>query len=192
MCFCFTSLRLNAQTSFIERSTFTLEEEFRLKDQSGLFYEHTDIQYKYAVNKYFDMFTDYRLIFSSKNNSWSSQNMFLEGFNIKYPEQSWGKVNLRTRIEITQNPSPKPDTYYLNVFPKYNTPWKWTHFKINPFVADELFFDTLNNAYFVKNRVYGGFDYVLIQHVKGSLYYYHESSGNSQSEVAVAQIKFEF
>lgn len=183
--------------SFKKNSVITLEEEFRLKDQpkDPFFYEHTDIQYKLLINKYFDVFTDYRLILSGKNGSFDSQNMFIEGFNIKYPEQKWGKINLRTRVEIALNSYPKADTYYLNVFPKYNTPWKWTKFKINPFVADESFYDTLNSGCFVKNRIYAGFDWAINKNIKGSTYYYHENTRNNpwtHTDVAVTQIKFEF
>ena len=197
---------VNAQTNktvnFFDRShlVFTVEEEFRLKDQGsvhGLFYEHTDVQAKYLVNKYVDVFTDYRLIFKNKAGTWGDQSMFLEGFNLKYPESTnWGKLNLRTRIEIGLNKDGVDTTYELNVFPKYNTPWKFTKFDINPFAANEMFFDTLNSADFIRNRIYAGVDWKITKSIKGSTYYYHEEAKSgvtwTPSEVVVVQIKFEF
>ena len=186
--------------SFWDKTTFTFEEEFRLKDASygPLFYEHSDIQIKYKlVDKYLDVFSDYRLIFQNKGKGWNTQSMFLEGFNLKYPESTnWGKINLRTRLEIGLNDAPAANTYQLNVFPKYNTPWKWTKFAINPFVANEFFFDTEHSMEFIKDRIYAGVDWKINKWIKGSTYYYKEEakSGTSwvQADVAVAQIKFEF
>lgn len=187
------------KNSFLDKSVITLEEEFRAKNANGygpMFYEHTDIQYKYLLSKYVDVFTDYRLIFQNKGKGWNDQSMFLEGFNLKYPESTnWGKINLRTRLEIGLNNAATPNTYQLNVFPKYNTPWKWTRFKINPFVANEMFFDTKQSMDFVKDRVYAGLDWQINKKIKGSTYYYREESRSNSSwvpaDVAVMQIKFE-
>lgn len=184
--------------SFMDKTVFTFEEEFRLKDANygPLFYEHSDIQIKYKlVDPYLDVFSDYRLIFQNKGKGWNTQSMFLEGFNLKYPEGKWGKINLRNRIEIGLNDH-VDDTYQLNIFPKYNTPWKWTKFKINPFVANEMFFDTVHSMDFIKDRIYAGVDWQITPKIKGSTYYYKEENkaGSSwvQSDVAVTQIKFEF
>jgi hypothetical protein len=185
-----------------KRFVFTFEEEFRSRDDNtihGLFYEHSDIQAKYLINKYVDVFTDYRLILQDKGTGFKNQSMFIEGFNLKYPESTnWGKINLRTRLEIGLNPAGTDDTYQLNIFPKYNTPWKWTKFKINPFVANELFLDTVHDFNFVKNRIYAGFDYTITPKIKGGVWYYREAGdpGSNKpwthADVAVAQIRYEF
>ena len=105
-----------ATTNFI----FTYENEFRLKNQNNpLYYDHNDIQIKYLISPYVDIFSDYRLIFQNKGTGWTDQNMLLEGFNLKLPKQQWGKLNLRNRLEIGFNPSPTPTTWQLNEFPKY-------------------------------------------------------------------------
>jgi len=186
------------KTFDLSNFVFTVENEFRAKDTgTSFFYEHNDIQAKYLlIDKYFDIFTDYRLIFknSAEGNNWKNQSMFLEGFNIKYPEQTWGKINLRQRLEIGLNHAPTKDTYQWNVFPKYNTPWKLTKYEINPFVADESFFDTQQSMGFVKNRVYAGIDYKFTPKIKGGTWYYYETAAHSSStaNVLVTQIKFEF
>lgn len=180
-----------------KRVVFTFEEEFRMKNQSTpLFYEHSDFQMKYLINTYVDVFTDYRFILQNKGKGFKDQSMFLEGFNLKYPENTnWGKINLRSRVEIGLNESPTPTTYQLNEFLKYNTPWKFTKFKINPFVADESFYDVQHNFDFVKNRVYVGVDWEISKKAKCSTYYYKEDAKANpwtHADVAVTQIKFEF
>lgn len=173
---------------------FTYENEFRLHDTTtpALYYDHNDIQIKYLVNPYFDLFSDYRLIFQNKGNGFSEQNMFLEGFNLKYPAQKWGKMNLRSRLEIGLNQDPVPTSWLWNEFPKYNTPWKWTKYEINPFIADEMFFDVTHDMNLVKNRIYGGVDWKLTSKIKGGTYFYRESKQGKWSNSFVTQIKFEF
>jgi len=147
------------------------------------------------INKYVDVFTDYRLILQDKGKGFKDQSMLLEGFNLKYPEQKWGKINLRNRLEIGLNNDPTPTTYQINEFPKYNTPWKFTKFKINPFVADESFYDAQHNFSFIKNRIYGGVDWTITPKIKGATYYYKEDVRSNpwvHSDVFVTQIKFEF
>lgn len=186
------------KTFDLNNFVFTLENEFRAKSTgSAFFYEHNDFQAKYLlVDKYLDVFTDYRLIFknSAEGNNWKNQSMFLEGFNVKYPQQKWGKINLRQRLEIGLNQSPSKDSYQWNVFPKYNVPWKLTKYEINPFIADESFFDTQDSMGFVKNRVYVGVDYKLTPKIKGSTWYYYETSAHSSAHAncLVTQIRFEF
>lgn len=196
-----SSINVRADTNYIfgvinpQKVAITYENEFRLKNQSSPFYyDHNDIQIKYLVSRYFDIFTDYRLIMQDKGTGFKDQSMFLEGFDLKYPEQSWGKINLRNRIEIGLNQSPAPTSLMWNEFPKYNTPWKWTKYEINPFVADEMFFDTRDYMNFVKNRAYVGVDWKISKNIVGGTYYYYETlkGSSTHSDVIVTQIKFKF
>jgi hypothetical protein len=191
MLFVFSTV--NAATNELSKVSFTYENEVRAESQS-LFYNHNDIQLKYYVDRYFDVFTDYRLIFQDKGHGFKSQNMFLEGFTLKYPEQPWGKVSLRNRIEIGLNPEPTPTSLMWNEFPKYNTPWKWTKYEINPFVAYEMFFDIRRDMNFTKNRIYVGVEWKITPKIYGSTYYYYETliGKSSHSDVLVTQIRFRF
>jgi hypothetical protein len=180
-----------------QKVVFTYENEFRVKNQANpLYYDHNDFQIKYLlIDKYADVFTDYRLILQDKGKGFKDQSMFIEGFNLKYPEGKWGKINLRNRLEIGLNTSPTPTTWQLNEFPKYNSPWKFTKFKINPFIADESFWDAEHSFAFVKNRVYAGIDWIITPKIKGGTWYYYESVKNNpwvHSDVFVTQIRFEF
>ena len=191
-----------------QKSVVTLEEEFRGKDtDSHLFYQHTDIQYKFLAFNNLDFFTDYRFILknsSGANGKWADQSMFLEGFNLKLPESSrWGKINLRVREEIgLQTPTStgvtaaNSTTWQLNLFPKYDLPFKWTKYEIQPFVADESFWDTEHGMSYVRNRIYAGLDFKISPKILGGVWYYRENQntlyGAKNSDVAVAQIRFIF
>lgn len=203
-----TNSGLEKLTSTIQnRSVVTLEEEFRGKDvQTHMFYEHTDIQYKFLAFKHLDFFTDYRFILkdsSGVNGKWSDQSMLLEGINLKVPESStWGKLNLRLREEIGFNPPvahptvAQQTTWQFNVFPKYDLPFKFTKYQIQPFVADESFWDTANGMGYVRNRIYAGLDWQITPKIKGGTWYYREDQhglyGGRKADVAVVQIRFEF
>lgn len=156
---------------------FSFNQEFRGKEPLGFFYQHSDIQAKYLFGDYIDIFTDYRLIFQEKTvkAGFKDQSMFLEGFDLKSSDTQYGKISLRSRLEIGLNPYPTPTSYQLNEFPKYNLPWKFTKFQFNPFVADEMFFDCRNNLDFDKNRVYLGIDWQISKRIKCSTYYFRES-----------------
>ena len=160
---------------------FDFSDEVRIKDHQGLYYNHDDIQIKYLVCPNFDVFADYRLIFQNDNNgkNFVQHSMFLPGFDLKAPEGKYGAVSLRTRLEDETQPG-KRNTYQLNVFPKYNTPWKFTRYHINPFIADESFYDCNADLGFLKNRVYAGVDYQITPKVKFSSYFYHEASESAQ------------
>lgn len=191
-----------------EKIVITYENELRAKDQNNntpLFYDHNDIQFKYLLAEHFDIWVDYRLILQNKGTGFKDQSMILPGFNLKNPEQWWGKINLRVREEIGFNSLPglgakttenQRNTWQLNLFPKYDAPWKWTKFKFQPFVADESFWDTADAMAFVRNRVYAGFDWEITPKIKGGTWYYRETQnslyGSTHSDVGVMQIRFEF
>lgn len=177
----------------LKKFKFSLQEEFRFKETGdAFFYQFTDFQAKYDFNKYFDLFVDYRLIFKQKSGNWDQYNVIMPGFTLKYPEQKWGKVEVRTRGEAGLDYSPVQ--WALNVQPKYNTPWKWTKFDINPFVADEMFFDVRNNMDFTVNRIRIGVDLKLANKIKSQLGYYYETYGNKSghSDVLSFSVKFDF
>ena len=74
---------VNAATNKVSKISFTYENEVQVKSQSSPFYyDHNDIQAKYLINKYLDVFTDYRLILQDKGNGFKSQSMFIEGFKV--------------------------------------------------------------------------------------------------------------
>lgn len=185
----------NTNSTFLDHTSVTLEEEFRFKE-GDFYYEHTDISGKYKFNDHVDVFGGYRLILQDKGLGFKDQSMFIPGFNLKTSDSKYGKLTLRSRVEIGLNTSPTPTSYQLTEYLKYNTPWKLTKFKINPFIGDETFFDCSHQMDFNKNRAYAGLDYQFTKKIKGSTYYFRESNKKNNnwtdSNVVVTQVKFEF
>jgi hypothetical protein len=190
-----TNLPSPPTKEFVSWSKFkiSLQEEFRFKDEgSSFFYQFTDLQLKYSVSKYFDVFGDYRLIFKQKEGEWDQSNVLMPGFTIKYPTEKFGKFEIRTRAEAGVDLSPV--TWALNVQPKYNTPWKWTRFDLNPYVANEMFFDIRNDMEYTVNRIRAGVDMKLSKKVSASVGYYYETAFDKKTDANVvsAAVKFEF
>jgi len=188
---------------FKVKSQFQVEEEFHYyagPQAAMLNYEHTDLQYKYLANSYFDVFGSYRLIFKESANTWQNYNMFVPGFDLKLPTQSWGTLNLRTKVEITpaNQHGNIPATYMQAEWLKYNTPWKFTKYEINPFVGDEPFFNAADRYDFVRNRVTVGMDFKITPSIRGTLMYWYQTDKNIKSQTwtgsdyIVAQLKFLF
>ena len=188
---------------FKSKSQFQVEEEFHYyagPQATMLNYEHTDLQYKYLANSYFDVFGSYRLIFKESANTWQNYNMFVPGFDLKLPIQLWGTLNLRTKVEITpaNQHGNTPATYMQAEWLKYNTPWKFTKYEINPLVGDEPFFNTADGYDFVRNRVTAGVDFKINQNIKGTLMYWYQNDKNTKIQTWIGsdyidfQLKFLF
>jgi hypothetical protein len=182
---------------------FQYENEFRGKDRdnsSPLFYDHNDFQVKYLFNQYFDVHTDYRLVFQdkstgAKDTGFKDTSVFLEGFDLKLPESpKWGKITMNDRIEISLNGGSSPNTYYLRNFPKYDFPLKLTRYQFQPFVANESFWDVEHNMQFVKNRIYAGIDWQITPKIQGGTWYYYETYNGTatHANVGVMAIRFLF
>lgn len=176
-------------------STVTLEQEFRYNaDSTHLFYEHTDLQYKYAVNEHVDMFASYRLIFQDAG-GWDTQNMFVPGFTLKTLPTKYGTLSLRSKLEFTLSQNQNPNSYKVAEFLKYSLPYSVTKYNITPFVGDEPFFDAAHSMNLVQNRVYAGVDFTLTENVRGVLTYYRQSDKNNgwtSANVVMAQLKYSF
>jgi hypothetical protein len=187
----------------LQSTTFTVEEEFRQNcDLDKFFYEHTDFQVKYTLVNWADVFVSYRLIFQDKGSGWQRGDMVIPGFNLRLPSKylpsKFGGLSLRSREEILLETAGNKPSYQLTEFLKYNTPWKFTRFQINPFVGTEGFFDCNKDMTFDRYRLYTGVDYVINKNVKGSLFYYSQDDKPSsswdwkQANIFVAQVKFSF
>lgn len=60
-------------------------------------------------------------------------------------------------------------------------PWKWTRFEIQPYTAQEVYFETNRNG-LAEDRLYGGVRYRLCGNLGGSLFYLRQFSKNSAAK----------
>lgn len=187
--------------SKINAYTFTheIEEELKIKEQAGIFYEHTQITSTLKYNKLIQPFVGYRLEFEDKKGNglvWNQKQSILFGNNITVLDNdAYGKLNLKSQFEYAFISGGNND-FRLRERLKYNTPWKFTKLEINPFIFDEMFFDLYSNNGFNQNRAGTGLDFKIYKNLSGSIFYYlnNQKKNNdwSNANTIVIQSKIKF
>jgi hypothetical protein len=152
-----------------------IEEELRFgEDVSELYYTHTDGGFTYKLTDMFDVGLNYRLAYEKKDGEWKEENRPHVHGTLKWAWQDF-KFKDRSRLEC-RNPEGKSTAWrYRNKLTVYS-PWKWTEFDIQPYIADEIFVD-FHGEKINRNRLYAGFGLKLIEHFKADLFYLWQSSG---------------
>ena len=165
-----------------EKFNVKLEEEFRFGDSAGTFYyNHTDLGLNYLFNDYLEFGVNYRQIFQKKNKDWDPQYEPHVNGTIKF---NWNDFVFKTRSRFAYQIKESADNIwiYRNKF-SLDLPYKWTPLKIQPFIADEIFYDFDVNE-MNKNRAYIGFKLAFTSNLKGEVYYMHQSSKGSKWQEA--------
>lgn len=177
------------------KSKIILEEEFRFADDANdFFYHHYDGGYVYTVNKFLDLGLNYRQVYEKKQGKkFKQENRPHINAFLKYDLFGFGLED-RSRLEY-RHFGYKPDSFrYRNKF-TIKSPWKFTKFKIQPFIADEIFLVFYNKA-FTRNRFSSGVSANITKNIKGEVYYLLQSNREGktweQSNVLGAKIKFTF
>ncbi|MDD4201958.1 MAG: DUF2490 domain-containing protein [Candidatus Omnitrophica bacterium] len=159
----------------------TLAEEFRFGDNSSvLYYEHTDIGIVYSgLAKWLDLGINYRHIYEKNKGKWQLENR--PHFNATF-KFSFFDLDLSNRAlfeyRIRKN---KHDYWRYRNKLTVKFPLKLTRFKIQPYTADEIFFD-LDKEKVDRNRIYMGFNIKLTDDLQGDIYYMIQSSKNEKWE----------
>lgn len=152
-----------------------LSEEFRFGDNANIFYyQHSDLGFIYSgIADWIDLAVNYRHIYEKKSNGWEVENRPHLDAVLKCELSSYELAN-RIMLEYRNRESNDDFWRYRNRF-MIKMPFKLTKLKIQPYFADETFYDfdaeTLN-----KNRIYGGVDLVLTKNIKAEIYYLREST----------------
>lgn len=158
---------------------YVLEEEFRLKNGDQFYYQHSQLTAGIKYNAYVQPFIGYRAEFQNKplyiqegTSKWNYNSKFLLGnVSTLVNSEKYGLLNARTMIDYTINGAGGYDSRFRERL-RYNTPWMFTRFNINPFIYDEVFFDIYHGNGFNQNRIGGGVDVPLGKNVIGTLYYF--------------------
>ncbi|MFC1658568.1 DUF2490 domain-containing protein [Candidatus Omnitrophota bacterium] len=167
------------------------EEELRFVDNGGnLSYTHSDLGLTYSgLAEWLDLGLNYRQIFEKKSGEWKEENQPHINATLKWKFADFSFSN-RTRFAYRNKEDADNFWVYRNKF-TIKSPWKLTKFAIQPFIADEVFYDfdakTLN-----RNRLYAGFSLKLLDNLKGELFYLWQSSEASHkwSDTNVLGTKF--
>lgn len=190
------------QGKLAEKVGAYLEGEFRFGDDaSEFYYQHTHLEIPIEVTDWLEIAPAYRQVwelFTKSEDEAGEEDWFAEyqpNFNVtlKHKLEGW-KMSSRSRFELRYFDIDKEDTFrYRNKF-TLKSPWKWTAWEINPFIADEIFINEVDG--FNKNRLQMGVGMNIIEHLDGSLYYLWQTSEKGDewidTHVVGAQVKVKF
>ena len=85
---------------------------------------------------------------------------------LKYRELS---LSNRSRLELRIRDD-RSDIVRLRNKTTATFPVEWTHMKLRPYLAEEVFIDSDQGSY-NQNRIFAGFKTTLHKHIKGAVYY---------------------
>jgi len=155
-----------------------LEQEFRWGDNAtNPYYNHSDLGVNYSgLAEWLDLGLNYRHIHEEKSDNWKVENR--PHFNAT---AKWKLLDIafsnRGRLEYRNREDAENYWRYRNKF-SIKTPLKLSKLEIQPYIADEIFYDfdveTLN-----RNRLYGGLGFKILKNLKGEIYYLWERTENS-------------
>ena len=152
-----------------------LEEEWRFGDDAGdFYYQHSDLGLAYSgFANWFDLGINYRHIFEKKSSKWRVENRPHLNATLKWKLLDFGFSN-RGRFEYRSRKDTEDFWRYRNKF-TIKTPFKLTKFEIQPYVANEIYYDFDQGA-FNRNRLYGGLGFKIFKHLKAEIFYLWQSS----------------
>lgn len=157
---------------------FNIEEEFRFGDNArDFYYQHSDIGLSYSgLAEWLDVSANYRAVLEEKSGDWAWENRPHLNAALKI---EWNNMKLsnRSRLEFRIFQEKEDKLRYRNKT-TIKFPVKWTRFKLQPYLADEIFID-FESAEMTRNRVYAGFGGKYSENISGSLYYILQSSKSS-------------
>jgi len=168
----------NQEVKINQKWKATGEQEFRLSDNGGdLYYQHYDLGFVYGLSKNIDLGINYRQVlekdskgkFRTENRPHINGTIKWELFDFKFDD--------RNRFEYRNFETKHAFWAYRNKF-GIKTPWKFTKFEIQPYLADEIFIN-FNSTGFSRNRFYAGLGMSFFKHLKGEIYYLRQNSNSS-------------
>jgi len=158
----------------------TFGEEFRLGNHGGnLYYHHSDVGFVYkSFADWIDLGVNYRQAFvKDSEDVWRE----LSGphFNITLKGQLFGcDVSNRGRIQYYNTENKRDFWLYRNKV-TVKLPFEFTKFKIQPYLADEVFI--FDKQGYDRNRLYSGASFKLSKNAKCSIFYLWQSSESGGS-----------
>lgn len=184
----------NQEARVCKDTTLALEEEFRFGDDaSEFFYHHYDAGLLYDVNKNLSLGVNYRQVYELKGDKFKGEerphiSAILKG------DLGGFQLDDRNRLEYRHFNYQSDFWRYRNKFTA-RFPWKFTKFKIQPYLADEIFVD-FKETDFSRNRFYSGLGFNLTKNIKADVYYLlqvNKSSGKwTKANVLGTKLKVVF
>ncbi len=155
-------------------------EEIRFREHAGLSYYDTHFGLSWQIVKALSLGADYMQVrqtrVKGKKDVWfweerpriyATPQITIKGFKLE------NRNLLEFRIKEKANDSLR----YRNMT-TITAPWKWTKLELQPYAANELFFETDRNG-LVEDRLYGGMRLHLWRGLGGSVFYLRQFSKNA-------------
>lgn len=152
-----------------------LEEEFRLGDDGGnVYYQHSDLGFTYSgLEDWLSVGFNYRQVFEKKSGEWKQEERPYLNTTVKW---RWFDYSLSNRVRFEYREIEDSEDYwrYRNKF-AIKLPLKLTKLEIQPYIADETFYD-FNRDELNRNRLYLGCNLKLLDGLKGEIFYLWQTS----------------
>ena len=161
-----------------------LEEEFRWGGSAKEFYyQHYDLGFFYSLQKHLNVGAGYRHVlyksggkFLVENEPYLTATLLWDFAGFKFDD--------RSRLEYNHFDY-KDDTWrYRNKF-TVKSPWKFTRFEIQPYLADEIFVLFDDSQRLNQNRFFAGLGMVITKNLKAEIYYMLQSTKGSKLWTAI-------
>jgi hypothetical protein len=154
-----------------------IDVEFRFgDDMSELYHQYSELGLSYRLCEWFDLGLNYRQVYEKKGETWGQENRPHINATFK-----WGWWNLkfedRGRLEYRIREG-KDDIFRYRNKLTLKLP-KVSRFKIQPYLAEEPFYD-FDAQEVNKNRLYTGAGFAVIKNLKADFYYMFE--GNKKND----------
>ena len=170
----------NISTKLSDKWKANIEEESRRgDDMSNPYYNHTDVGFSYSgLTDWFDFSVNYRHIREEKSNDWKTEYRPHVNGTVKWKFLDF-LFSDRSRFEFREREDSDEVWQYrnkLSVKPSIS----FTKYKLQPYVADETFFDS-DSKELNRNRLYSGLSFNISEQLKGDIYYLWQRSKSSSS-----------
>jgi len=157
------------------RLKLAAEEELRFGDgMSRLYYHHTQGGFDIKCFDWLSLGADYRQVWEKFGDKWKQENRPQINGTLSWDFKAF-KVQDRSRMEYRIRKWKQDDWRYRNKLTVL-FPLKFEKVELDPYVADEMFFNCGPDNRLARNRLYGGLKLKLYKHIKGEVYYMWQSS----------------
>lgn len=154
-----------------------LSQEFRFGDDFSDYYrEHTELILGYKILPWLEFAPGYRQIFEEKKDVFKPEQRPQVNFTGKWVIEGW-EFSDRNRVEYRDKSGKANTVRYRNQI-KVKFPFLWTQWKIRPYVAEEVFFESEGGG-FNRNRLSTGLEAKLLEHLKGDIFFLWQASDSS-------------
>lgn len=145
---------------------------------SQMYYQHSDIGLSYSgMADWFDIKAGYRQVFNKGKKSWTYENIPNLNGTLKFDLFGF-KFSDRNRLEFRDIENKKDNWRYRNLL-KAKIPMTIGKVKVEPYVADETFFDLSRHCEFNRNRMYSGLEFVIFGGFTVDLHYILQTTKGS-------------